>query len=224
MSIASIQTMDLDDLQPEQEADFEKALEAYTRTGWREPVVKRGNTYSMAILHNPREAMAPSNARALQKFVRAGEGLGMEVEMIEAKDYLRLTEFDALFIRETTALDHHTYRFAKKAEKEGLPVMDDPNSILKCTNKVYLAELLKANGLPAPRTLIIDKSRLALVPQQVDFPIVFKIPDGSFSRGIYKVHNRDELEATAEALFEVGRDLGPRIHVHGLRLARGDRE
>ena len=54
---------------------------------------------------------------------------------MEKKDYLRLAEYDALFIREDTSLDDHTYRFSKKAEKEGMVVIDDPNSILKCTNK-----------------------------------------------------------------------------------------
>ncbi|WP_165789505.1 hypothetical protein [Billgrantia endophytica] len=31
----------------------------------------------------------------------------------------RLAEFDAPFIRETTALDHHTYRMARLAEHAG---------------------------------------------------------------------------------------------------------
>jgi glutathione synthase/RimK-type ligase-like ATP-grasp enzyme len=61
----------------------------------------------------------------------------MEPELIEKEDYGRLAEFDALFIRETTGVNHHTYRFARRAEAEGLVVVDDPQSILKCTNKVY---------------------------------------------------------------------------------------
>jgi glutathione synthase/RimK-type ligase-like ATP-grasp enzyme len=48
------------------------------------------------------------------------------VELIEKKDYARLAEYDGLLIRETTSVDNHTYRFAKKAESEGLVVMDDP--------------------------------------------------------------------------------------------------
>ena len=47
----------------------------------------------------------------------------MDVELIEKKDYARLGEFDALLIRETTAIDHHTYRYATKAESEGLVEM-----------------------------------------------------------------------------------------------------
>jgi len=201
-SISGIEAMALDDLKPDDEARFEAALDAYTRSGWREPTVKSTPRYSLAILQNPKEALPPSSPKTIQKFIKIGETMGLDVETIEKKDYLRLAEFDALFIRETTNLDHHTYRFAKKAENEGMPVIDDPNSILKCTNKVYLAELLKANKVPVPKTVIFDRSRLGAVDQEIPFPIVLKVPDGSFSWGIFKVQNRSELEATAATLFE----------------------
>ncbi|MBI1206653.1 MAG: ATP-grasp domain-containing protein [Azospirillum sp.] len=201
-TIYSIHPIAIDDLKPEQEELFEQALDAHTRVGWREPTVKSAARYTLAILHNPKDELPPSSPKTLQKFIKIGESLGFDVELIEKKDYLRLAEFDALFIRETTTLDHHTYRFAKKAENEGMPVIDDPNSILKCTNKVYLAELLKANKVPAPKTVILDKSKLATIEQEIPYPIVLKIPDGSFSRGVYKVQNRGELEATAAGLFD----------------------
>lgn len=201
-TVHTLEALPLADLRPEQEAAFEAALEAHTRTSWREPAARAPARYTLAILHNPREELPPSSPRALQKFVKAGESLGIAVELIEKKDFPRLTEFDALFIRETTNLDHHTYRFAKKAATEGMPVIDDPNSILKCTNKVYLAELLKANRIPAPKTAIVDRRALATLDQEIPYPIVLKIPDGSFSRGVFKVQTRSELEATADSLFE----------------------
>ena len=43
---------------------------------------------------------------------------------------------------QTTAVAHHTYRLVRRAEAVGMVVIDDPLSILRCTNKVYLAELL----------------------------------------------------------------------------------
>jgi glutathione synthase/RimK-type ligase-like ATP-grasp enzyme len=199
--IHSVQPLALDDLRPDQEEHFRTALDTYTKATWREPTEKIAPRYSLAILHNSKETLPPSSPKALQKFIRAGESLGLNVELIEKKDYLRLGEYDALFIRETTSLDDHTYRFAKKAEKEGMPVIDDPNSMLKCTNKVYLAELLRANKVPAPKTVILDRSKVNRIEQDIPYPIVLKIPDGSFSRGVYKVQNRGELEATAATLF-----------------------
>ncbi len=202
-SIGAIELLNFDDLTQEQEDAFQAALAGYTRTSWREPShIMGSNQPSLAILYNPKDPTAPSDAKAIQKFIKAGEALNVEVEIIEKKDFLHLAEFDALFIRETTAIDNHTYRFAKKAEKEGMPVIDDSTSILKCTNKVFLAELLKANKIAAPKTIILDKSRINTVEREITYPIVLKIPDGSNSRGVFKVSSAGELRATAETLFE----------------------
>ncbi|HLT78984.1 MAG TPA: RimK family protein [Ferrovibrio sp.] len=199
--IASIRPMSLSDLKPEQEEFFEHALESYTRSSWRTPKAKPAAKYSLAILHNPAEALPPSDRRTLQKFIRIGEQMGVEVELIEKKHYSELAEYDALFIRETTALDHHTYRFAKKAENEGMAVIDDPTSILRCTNKVYLAELLKANKIPTPKTVVLDNRGIEAIEQEIPYPIILKIPDGSFSRGIVKVENRQQLADAAARLL-----------------------
>ncbi len=93
---------------------------------------------------NADERSPPSNREALERFERAARANGFDVEFLNRDDYGRIAEFDALFIRETTAVNHHTYRFASRAHAEGLVVVDDPESIIRCGNKVYLVEL--ANG------------------------------------------------------------------------------
>ncbi len=200
--IAALAPVSIRELTEEQAPMFAAALDRYTRRAWRRRPVPTSARYSLAILHDPAEELPPSDPTALRRFVRAGSALGVEIELITRTDYGRLLEFDALFIRETTALDDHTYRFAKKAETEGLPVMDDPLSILRCTNKVYLAELLQANGIPTPRTLILDKSRIRRIERDLGYPAVVKVPDGSFSRGVFKVTNRAELDDFTARVFD----------------------
>lgn len=200
--VIAIRPISINDLPPSQEPLFAQALDRYTRSTWR--TTKTGPTavYYIAILHNPAEQHPPSNERALKKFIRIGESMGVEMELITRKDYSRLPEFDALFIRETTDLDDHTYRFAKKAEAEGMAVIDSPQSILKCTNKIYLAELLQANNVPTIKTLTLDRRQVSRVETELGYPAVLKIPDGSFSRGVHKVEKRAELDALADKLFE----------------------
>ena len=125
-------------------------------SGKRRRVRRRTQSrYDLAILHDPVEAEPPSDKKALERFEAAAEAVGFSVELITKEDAGRLAEFDALFIRETTAVNHHTYRFARRAEAEGLVVVDDPNSILRCTNKVYLAEVLTRQKIPCPKTLVV---------------------------------------------------------------------
>mgnify|MGYP002619781822 CR=1 FL=1 len=142
---------------------------------------------------------------SLRNFIRVGKSMGISVELITRKDYATLAEYDALFIRETTAISNHTYRFAKKAESEGMVVIDDPTSIMRCTNKVYLADLLQKNRIPAPKTRILQRKDLKHLDElvaELGLPMVLKIPDGSFSRGVVKVSKASELLTAASELLK----------------------
>lgn len=170
--------------------------------GKKVPNLKEINfNYDLAILVNPAEVLPPSDEKALQKFVKAGNEFGMSIEFITRDDYSRLAEFDALFIRETTAVNHHTYRFSRKASAEGLVVIDDPDSILKCTNKIYLAELLDAHRIRTPKTIIVHRENLKEVPDKIGFPCILKQPDSAFSQGVKKASDMDQLLELLESLW-----------------------
>jgi glutathione synthase/RimK-type ligase-like ATP-grasp enzyme len=158
--------------------------------------------YNLAILTDPREVERPSDDAAIQRFERAAEKLGFGVELIGRDDYGRIAEFDALFLRETTGVMHHTYRFARRAEAEGLVVVDDSNSILRCANKVYLAELFEQEEIRAPRTIIVHEHNVEQIVPRLGLPVVLKQPDSSFSQGVVKVDDAETLKATVTALLE----------------------
>lgn len=162
----------------------------------------RSNRFDLAMLVNPKEAAPPSDERALRRFERAGEEVGFSVERIGPEDIGRLAEFDALFIRETTSVNHHTFRFARRAVAEGLVVIDDPDSILKCTNKVYLAELLQRHQVAAPKTLLIHRDNVEEIQRQLGFPVVLKQPDSAFSAGVVKVASAADLAVTLPGLLK----------------------
>ncbi len=157
--------------------------------------------FDLAILHDPQGANVPSNAAALHKFAAAATELGMRPTFITEADFNRLPEFDALFIRDTTFVHHHTYRFARRAQSEGLVVIDDPDSILKCNNKVYLAELLAHHNLPVPRTLLIHRGNTEQIIPLLALPCVLKQPDSSFSIGVSKVESKHALRAMVDELL-----------------------
>ena len=172
--------------------------------GRRARVARRARTrYDLAILQSPEEAEPPSNEKALKKFMKAAESLGLGAELIDRDDYGRIAEFDALFIRETTAVNHHTYRFARRATNEGLVVIDDPESIVKCSNKVYLAELLEHHGIPKPKTLVVHRDNVDAIAAELGFPCVLKKPDSAFSLGVIKIESEQDLnDKIKQALSE----------------------
>lgn len=145
--------------------------------------------FDLAILVDPGERLPPSDEPALRLFEKAADSLGLHTDRIDAEDFGALSQFDALFIRATTAVNHYTYRFARHAQAMGLVVMDDPQSILRCTNKVYLHELLQRNRLPVPGTRIIHRDNLAAAARELPYPQILKQPDSSFSQGVKKAEN-----------------------------------
>lgn len=201
-SISRIKAFHLNQLNDVQRERFAAALNSYFSKRWQTPRARNSARYDLAVLYNYADPMAPSDQRFLSRLMRAGKELDINVEIIERKDYVKLPEYDALFIRETTGIDNHTYRFARKAESEDMVVIDDPNSILKCTNKIYLAELLRSHRIPRPKTVIVSEDTVDMLPDKIPFPIVLKIPDGSFSLGVHKANDREQLKRLAAKLFE----------------------
>lgn len=202
--ITSIRTGSINALTGADEDKFAAGVDDYSGKIWRKPKTKKKFRYDLAILYNPQDEMPPSDKKALNNFIKAGKDNDVLVELIEKKDIGRIAEFDALFIRETTAINNHTYRFAKKAESEGLVVIDDSMSILRCTNKIYMHNLLQTNNINSPKTLVIgnNPAQLQLAIDEIGLPMIIKIPDGSFSKGVFKVKTMEELSKITEELFK----------------------
>lgn len=156
---------------------------------------------AIAILHNEDEPDPPSNAAALRKFAAAARALGMRPALIGRDDIERLREFDALFLRDTTRVNHYTYEFARRAASEGLVVVDDPDSILKCMNKVYLNELLSRHRVPVPKTLMVHRDNVDQIVPVLGLPCILKQPDSAFSLGVTKIESAAALHECLDALF-----------------------
>jgi glutathione synthase/RimK-type ligase-like ATP-grasp enzyme len=156
---------------------------------------------AIAILHDGGSADAPSNPEALHRFVGAATRLGMRASIIGKDSLDRLENFHALFIRDTTNLNHHTYDFSRRAAALGLVVIDDPESILQCNNKVYLHELLTRHKLPMPRSLLVHRENVGQIVPTVGLPCILKQPDSAFSLGVSKVDTPEQLLQTVESLL-----------------------
>lgn len=200
-NLQRISAVSADDI-PESHRPFvlDVARDYFTGRRWSTPK-PRQLRYELAILFDPKEEEGPSDDRAIGKFVKAAQSVGLNATVINRADYARLGEYDALFIRETTNVNHHTFRFARRAHAEGLVVIDDPDSILLCTNKVYLKELLSRHRVPIPNTLVMHRQNVDQVAATLGFPCILKQPDSAFSEGVVKATDTQSFRALAERLL-----------------------
>lgn len=198
--LQGIKPISLDEVPEEDRPLLWSALEKFLRR--KRTVKPEKKKYDMAILVDPSDPYPPSDEKAIQKFVKAADQAGFYCELITKDDFDTLIQFDALFIRETTFVNHHTFKFAKKAKSLGLAVIDDPDSILKCTNKVYLFELLNSNRVPTPKSFVISKENFKMLPDKMGYPFILKQPDGAFSKGVFKIDNDKEFKEVTAGMFQ----------------------
>lgn len=191
-------------LEDEQRTVFLDRLSKFTENVWRQSAAAKKYRWEMAILVNPAETHPPSDKDAIKRFIKAAAKVGIHAETITSDQASQINQYDALFIRETTAIDHPTYRIARKAEQEGLVVIDDSASILRCCNKVYLHDAFSYNGVPSLKTLVVTKAddeELTRLEEAFGYPLVLKMPEGAFSKGVFKIKDRAQLKEKLDELL-----------------------
>ena len=120
--IESVQALSLRQLSESGQDDFANALDCFNKKVWRSPRSAKPARYNLAILYDPDEKFPPSDKDALNKFLEVARKMNIHAELITEEEATRLMEFDALFIRATTALNHYTFRLAQRAAMNDIAV------------------------------------------------------------------------------------------------------
>jgi glutathione synthase/RimK-type ligase-like ATP-grasp enzyme len=82
--------------------------------------------------------------------------------------------------------------------------MDDTQSILRCCNKVYLQDAFAYQKVPAPKATFVSSATDEVCEKLIaDFglPLVLKLPESSFSRGVHKAENKEALKTRLEQML-----------------------
>ncbi|MGE0826939.1 MAG: RimK-like ATPgrasp N-terminal domain-containing protein [Candidatus Binatia bacterium] len=166
------------------------------------PSLTQAPPHRIACLWDPDDPTAPSDEITLEKFARIAAKRGVVFERLTKDDLLRLAEHDALFIRTVTAVDRYSFTFSQTAESLGMPVIDDPQSIIRCANKVYLHELFRKNGIPSPKTITISRKTAGEELLAFGFPLIIKLPDGTFSQAVKKVNSLAEFDTIVQDMLK----------------------
>jgi len=148
----------------------------------------------------------PKEALALQNFQRTAMERGHEFEFLFRENIAKIPKYDAVFIRATTDPLYTAYIVSKTAWELGLKVVDDPESIQICGNKIHLYDLFKTHNVPHIPTLFLNKEelhhrRLLEVFETLGKPIVVKAPYTSFSRYVEKVACETSFRDVAKRYF-----------------------
>jgi glutathione synthase/RimK-type ligase-like ATP-grasp enzyme len=136
-----------------------------------------------------------SNSEQLNALIRCrdvAESMGHDAEFLFPVDITKIRRMDALFIRARTDPMNITYVAASMAALHGIPVIDDPQSIQICGDKINMYSHLIKKGVSMPRTEFVSKNELSVervsrLFDDLGTPLIIKEPSTSFSLRVERV-------------------------------------
>ncbi len=148
----------------------------------------------------------PKEARALENFRRVADERGHTFDFMFREGISEIPKYDAVFIRATTDPLFTAYVVSKTAWELGLKVVDDPESIQICGNKIHLYDLFNKYNVPHIPTLFLNKDemhhkRFLEIFHSLGKPVVVKAPYTSFSRYVEKVACETSFRDVAKRFF-----------------------
>jgi glutathione synthase/RimK-type ligase-like ATP-grasp enzyme len=146
----------------------------------------------LGIFVNRQTLSSSEQLTALIKCRDVAESMGHTVEFIFPVDLKKIPKLDALFIRANTDPMNATYVAAKMASLYGVPVIDDPQSIQICADKVNMYLHLMKKGISMPETRFLSKKDLGMEMAEV-----------LFSVRVEKVSTPSELIKVAKRFFKL---------------------
>jgi len=140
---------------------------------------------------------------ALMRLSQVARKLGHRVDFLFRPDMYKIPEYDAIYIRALTDPLNSAYVASRTAEMHGLRVIDDPDSIRICCDKVNMYRHLMAADVPIPGTRIIEEDEISLdlgreLLAELGDPVVLKAPNSSFSMYVEKVSTPQEFVTVAK--------------------------
>lgn len=138
-----------------------------------------------------------SNAEQLTALIRCrdvAEKKGHDVEFLFPVDINKILKMDALFIRARTDPMNVTYVAARMARLHGIPVLDDPEDIRICSDKINMYSHLIKKQVSLPKTVFLSKQdlnveRVSQLFDELGTPLIVKEPSTSFSLRVEKVND-----------------------------------
>jgi glutathione synthase/RimK-type ligase-like ATP-grasp enzyme len=149
----------------------------------------------------------PREEAALNNFKETAEKQGNEFHFLFREDISDVPKFDAVFIRATTDPLNTAYVVSKTAWELGLKVIDDPESITICGNKIHQYALFKKYNVPRIPTVFLNKDELhhkkiSDIFDELGKPVVIKAPYTSFSKYVEKAACETSFRDVAKRFFK----------------------
>ncbi|MBU1698503.1 MAG: RimK family alpha-L-glutamate ligase [Candidatus Eisenbacteria bacterium] len=134
---------------------------------------------------------------SLMRFAQVAQRLGHRTDFLFRPDMYKIPDCNALFIRAATDPLNSAYVAARTAQMHNIPVLDDPDSIYICCDKVNMYHHLRRAGVSMPETEFVSEAEVTAVHgkdlfERLGNPLVLKAPHSSFSLYVERAKTVEE--------------------------------
>ncbi len=156
---------------------------------------------------------------ALMRLSHVARKLGHRVDFLFRPDMYKIPQYDAIFIRALTDPLNSAYVASRTAEMHGIRVIDDPDSIRICCDKVNMYRHLIQAAVPIPETRFIERQEItaALARRllaELSSPVVIKAPNSSFSLYVERASTVEEFLTVARRFLRRPDRLIAQRYIH----------
>lgn len=140
---------------------------------------------------------------ALTNYRLSAFELGHQLDFLFKNELKYMRNYDAIFIRALTDPLNTSYLVARLAQLMGLRVLDEPESIRICCDKINMYQHLINKEVPIPETAFLNTNEITKENAeelfiQFGIPLVLKAPNSSFSAYVEKVNTVEEFIKTGK--------------------------
>jgi gamma-F420-2:alpha-L-glutamate ligase len=93
----------------------------------------------------------------------------------------------------------------RQIEKFNIPTINSSESINNVRDKLLAHQILSQNNIPTPKTMLVKfPVSSAVVDQEIGFPCVVKVVQGSYGKGVYLCHSQQMFEDLMDMVLNLG--------------------
>jgi len=129
----------------------------------------------------------------IMRLSHVAQRLGHRMDVLFRTDMYKIPEYDSIFIRALTDPLNSAFVASRMAQIHGLRVIDDPDSIIICCDKVNMYRHLIKAEVPMPETVFLQQADInqqegTRLLEEMGSPLVLKAPNSSFSMYVDRVN------------------------------------
>jgi gamma-F420-2:alpha-L-glutamate ligase len=168
------------------------------------------------FFHNPAEDNVPE-AGEIRRFLDVGKHRGIALDVLQPRafelivatetdwqaeyDGQKLARPDFIIPRTGSETSYFTLAVLRHFQRKGVAMINGPEAVEACADKLHTLQLLSASGLPIPRTILAKfPVDVDVIERELGFPVVVKTLRSTRGAGVLLCHDRAQFHDLASLL------------------------